>query len=121
MRSDGIEVELNCLHSTIISSHLSPTNLSSSLAHSFNSLQIPHSLLLVHFQLKTFRKHCQNELLIWRVYILTELCGFSENSSSAHQLNFRSRMTVTFEFEFYTYLEHQHASLHWHNNINKHF
>ena len=27
---------------------------------------------------------------------------------------------VTFKFEFSTYLQHQHASLHWHNRIYKH-
>ncbi len=34
---------------------------------------------------------------------------------------FRSRMTVTFKFEFSTHLQHQHASLHWHNHIYKHW
>ncbi len=33
---------------------------------------------------------------------------------------FRCRVTVSFKFEFSTRLQHQHASLHWHNHIYKH-
>ena len=42
------------------------------------------------------------------------------NVASMLVSNFRSRMTVAFKFEFSTQLQHQHASLHWHNHIYKH-